>query len=130
MIEVPKEASSIPALTMSPPMITTGLLPKRFTSMLLKGPGRRRGREGERGLSSRFAQFAAAALNVPLTSCVHRSKHDRGNPGYLAVGNRKVCLDLLVVDREGLGEGVGEAYGDESAQDDGPAPASIGWRVA
>lgn len=76
------------------------------------------------------SEFAAPALNVPLTSCVHRSKHDGGNPGDLAVGNRKVCLDLLVVDGEGLGKGVGEAYGEESAQDDGPAPASIGWCVA
>lgn len=33
------------------------------------------------------SKFAAPALNVPLTSCVHRSKHDGGNPGDLAVGN-------------------------------------------
>lgn len=74
--------------------------------------------------------IAAPAPNVPLTSCVHRRQHDGGNPGDLAVGNRKILLDLLVVDGEGLGKGVGKAYGDESTQDHGPAPASIWWRVA
>lgn len=38
MMVVPKEEATIPAPTIRPPVITTGLLPYRFTSMLLTGP--------------------------------------------------------------------------------------------
>lgn len=41
MMVVPKEEATIPAPTINPPVITTGLLPYRFTSMLLTGPAGR-----------------------------------------------------------------------------------------
>lgn len=65
----------------------------------------------------------------PLTSRIHRGKHDWGQPGNLTVGNWKVLLNLLKVDGEGLGKGIGESYGDESAKDNSPAPSSIWWLV-
>lgn len=37
-MEFPKEAAAMESPHMSPPRMTTGRLPKRFTSMLLIGP--------------------------------------------------------------------------------------------
>lgn len=66
-------------------------------------------------------------LSLLLTSGIHWSKHDWGHPGNLTVGNGEILLNLLVVDGEGLGKGIGESDGNESPKDDGPTPASI-WR--
>lgn len=66
-------------------------------------------------------------LSLLLTSGIHWSEHDWGDPGNLTVGNGEILLNLLVVDGEGLGKGIGESDGNESPEDDGPAPASI-WR--
>lgn len=97
--------------------------------MLLTGP-----EETGETITRRGAFFHAAfwlpRLSLPLTSSIHWREHYWGDPGDLAVGNRKILLDLLVVDGEGLGECIGESDGNEGAEDDGPAPASIWWGVA
>lgn len=158
MILVPYEASTMPVQTITPPSITTGLLPYRFTSILLTGPAHRRdifylfaNSAKDKRITTDFicslvVMWHAGWVTVfffkcfwhiffetvcfPLTCCIHRSKHDWGNPGNLAVGDWKIFLNLLEIDCEGLGKGVRESYGDESTEDDGPAPASVWWGVA
>ncbi len=48
-----------------------------------------------------------------LTCSVHDRQHDGGDPCDLAVGGIEDDLDVLEEDRDGLGESVREAYGDE-----------------
>lgn len=43
-MELPKEAATIESPHNSPPSMTTGRLPKRFTNTLLTGPAKRRGK--------------------------------------------------------------------------------------
>lgn len=41
-----------------------------------------------------------------ITSSIHGSKHDGGDPCNLTVGDGEILLDFLEVDGEGFGEGV------------------------
>ncbi|KAJ8249761.1 hypothetical protein COCON_G00229770, partial [Conger conger] len=56
---------------------------------------------------------------------IHDGQHYGGDPGDLAVRGVEDLLDVLEVDGDGLGEGVGEADGDEGAEHHGPAPAPV-----
>lgn len=69
----------------------------------------------------------AKVLERRLTRGVHDRQHDGGDPCDLAVAGVEDDLDVLEEDRDGLGEGVGEADGDEGSEDHGPAPAAV-WR--
>lgn len=69
-------------------------------------------------------------LGPELTSAVHDSQHDGGDPRHLAAGHVENHLDLFEEDGDGLGEGVGEADRDEGPDHHHPAPAALGWRVA
>lgn len=64
---------------------------------------------------------------ILLTPSVHDSQHDGGDPRDLAAGGSEDDLNLFEEDRDGLGEGVGEADGDEGSRHDSPAPAAL-WR--
>lgn len=66
-------------------------------------------------------------LTAELTSSVHDSEHDGGDPGHLAGRGFKDGLDLFEEHCDGLGEGVGEADGDEGSSHHCPAPAAL-WR--
>lgn len=66
-------------------------------------------------------------LERRLTRGVHDRQHDGGDPRDLTVAGVEDDLDVLEEDRDGLGEGVGEADGDEGSEDHGPAPAAV-WR--
>lgn len=69
----------------------------------------------------------STGLERRLTRGVHDRQHDGGDPGDLTVAGVEDDLDVLEEDRDGLGEGVGEADGDEGSEDHGPAPAAV-WR--
>ena len=45
-------------------------------------------------------------MKQPLTSSVHASEHDGGDPCYLAVGSPEDLLDVFEEDGDGFGEGV------------------------
>lgn len=62
-----------------------------------------------------------------LTSGIHHGQHDGWDPRHLAVGGIEDLLDVLEEDSDGLGEGIGEADGDERSQHHDPPPASV-WR--
>lgn len=64
-----------------------------------------------------------------LTSAVHDSQHDGGDPRHLAAGHIENALDFFKEDGDGLGEGVGEADGDEGPAHHHPTPAALRWRV-
>lgn len=61
--------------------------------------------------------------HTPLTSSIHDSQHDGGDPGHLTGRGIEDDLDLFEEHRDGFGEGVGEADGDEGPHYNRPAPA-------
>ena len=48
-MDLQKELDTMPTLLSRPPSITTNLQPNRFTKMLQRGPGRKRGAVREEG---------------------------------------------------------------------------------
>jgi hypothetical protein len=60
-----------------------------------------------------------------LTCAIEHSQEDGGDPGCVTVANPELMNELFEEDADGLGEGIGEACDDETAEEDGPAPAAI-----
>lgn len=65
-----------------------------------------------------------------LTSCVHDSKHDGGDPGHLTACGVEDGLYFLEEHGDGLGEGVGESDRNEGTSDHCPTPAPLRRGVA
>lgn len=62
-----------------------------------------------------------------LTCGVHDRQHDGGDPRDLTVGGVEDDLDFLEEHRDGFGEGVGEANGDEGSEHHRPPPPTVWW---
>uniref|UniRef100_A0A480IY48 Monocarboxylate transporter 4 n=1 Tax=Sus scrofa TaxID=9823 RepID=A0A480IY48_PIG len=56
---------------------------------------------------------------------VQHGQQDGGDPGRVTVADAELTHELLEEDADRLGEGVGEARDDETAPEDGPAPAPV-----
>lgn len=76
-----------------------------------------------------MTQQTSVFKHTTLTSSVHNSQHDGGDPGHLTWCGIKDDLNVFEEDCDGFGEGVGEADGDEGAYHHCPAPATLGRGV-
>lgn len=66
-MEFPKEAAAMEIPHMSPPRMTTGRLPKRFTSTLLIGPAvEKEGKQRERKYSGIYIYISFDQFELPF----------------------------------------------------------------
>lgn len=94
-MEFPKEAAAMDSPHMSPPAMTTGRLPKRFTSMLLMGPATVGGEK--RGKSHQTDSRHCGEPPTRLTCATSRTKGTRWGGGRPALAAQPTHYALAVI---------------------------------